>query len=671
MCFIYCEYIMTKLLFHRIGLTGTSPFDEAIVSVAKGNPIKVVSPYIGLRYFQRLVELSSDWHLISDVEAWLSSLAKQERMLSTQFILDNCERIHHFPAIHAKMVIGHAAAYLGSANLTSAGIQTRTEMGVLVDEPVMIADLHSWFNELWQATSMPVMAEVLAYSHGLDSESHQKISNSALKSLSFDGEQVRARLMRLSDTPSGAVKPAVVSKSLGIERNLFRDLEDEVRMLIEKLANSGFTFKELLGHIRKGRVASRTCAVYLELIRYCGNLPRSVFSPDTVNRLIYKNGCFRQSTASAVETSLSQHDMFLVMLIAWLSFADATGVQGQLETHSSIRLVWIRRWLYDLNQSGLLIEHIATVKDSFVSYQLNEKFEWTGRWRLFEQAHQAWNIKLKSYRGLATLSKAMTGDAERSRTGINIEESPDKPVDPIEISQTLSRGLGQSVYVRTHMEKRLPPNMATTVSPSRRLSPVKEDYLTISFNGTKNTIKQKISLPINSINYRADSIYCALFRRLAKSEYPGVIKLTYSKLIHNLAKHLGEPFDFVFQVLQGKIESLPTVARIVILKDGCSISALLNDIPTYPRTSAFLRTTLGKGKRNPTQLLNVQTKLKVELPERPTVSVKSNLSTASENRLMAHSMPEGKNEIPLQAQRLDEVTEYMQRVASIFKNSSA
>jgi hypothetical protein len=363
LCFIDYGYLVSKLLFHRVGLAETSPFDEAIVSITKNNHIKVVSPYIGLRYFQRLVALSSDWRLISDIEAWLSSLANQERMLSTQFIQDNCERIHHFPAIHAKTVIGRTTAYLGSANLTSAGIQTRTEMGVLVDEPAMITDLHSWFDELWQATSMPVMAEVLAYSRGLDSESREQTSKIALKSLSFDGEQVHARLMRLSNAPSGTVKPEVVSKSPRIERNLFRDLEDEVRMLIEKLANSGFTFKEFVGHIRSGRVAFRTCAVYLELTRYCGNLQRSVFSPDTVNRLIYKNGLFRQSTASDVATSLAQHDTFLATLIEWLSFGDAIWVQGQLEACLSIRRVWVRRWLYDLKQSGLLVEFIATTKD--------------------------------------------------------------------------------------------------------------------------------------------------------------------------------------------------------------------------------------------------------------------------------------------------------------------
>lgn len=167
---------MSKLLFHRVGLAEISPFDEAITSIAKGSHVKIVSPYIGLGYFQRLIALSPGWRLITDIEAWLSSLESQERIRSTQFIQNNYERIHHFRDIHAKTVIGCATAYLGSANLTSKGIQARTEMGILVDELEMIADLNSWFDELWQATSIPVMAEVLAYSHGIDSDSREKNS---------------------------------------------------------------------------------------------------------------------------------------------------------------------------------------------------------------------------------------------------------------------------------------------------------------------------------------------------------------------------------------------------------------------------------------------------------------------------------------------------------------
>lgn len=88
---------------------------------------------IGLGYFQRLPSQSASWLLISDVEAWLASLANRERTLAAQFIKENIDQIRHFPGIHSKTVVGLVTAYLGSANLTTAGIQTRTEMGVFVD----------------------------------------------------------------------------------------------------------------------------------------------------------------------------------------------------------------------------------------------------------------------------------------------------------------------------------------------------------------------------------------------------------------------------------------------------------------------------------------------------------------------------------------------------------
>jgi len=71
---------VTKLLYHySSNQVATSPFDEAILMVASRQAIKVVSPYIGLNYLQRLVRMSTGWSLISDVEAWLSSLTVDER----------------------------------------------------------------------------------------------------------------------------------------------------------------------------------------------------------------------------------------------------------------------------------------------------------------------------------------------------------------------------------------------------------------------------------------------------------------------------------------------------------------------------------------------------------------------------------------------------------------
>jgi hypothetical protein len=94
---------LTALLYHAAAGCGeTSPFDDAVLRVSQGSDIKIVSPYIGLRYLQRLIDVSTNWSLVSDIEAWLSSLSVSERDKTLDFIHSHLEKIHHFPAIHAK-----------------------------------------------------------------------------------------------------------------------------------------------------------------------------------------------------------------------------------------------------------------------------------------------------------------------------------------------------------------------------------------------------------------------------------------------------------------------------------------------------------------------------------------------------------------------------------------
>ena len=116
---------------------------------------------------------------------------------------------------------------------------------------------------------------------------------------------------------------------------------------------------------------------------------------------------------------------------------------------------------------------------------------------------------------------------------------------------------------------------------------------------------------------------------------------------------------------------MSAAAKIIISKSSCSVSALLNEIPAYPRTSDFLSKSLGKGKRKFNQPLTDEHKPKVELQNRSTLLVEPRLSNGPEHRLTVHRMPEGDNTSSLQLRKVDEMADYMQRVASIFKNPSA
>lgn len=127
---------MGRLVYHDLsGISAqSSPFDEAVLEVARSGAVGIVSPYIGVDYLQRIIQVSDGWRLISDIEAWLSSLSMRARPKAWLFIRENLDSIHHCPAIHAKAVIGQQLAMFGSANLTNTGILGRTEMGILIDD---------------------------------------------------------------------------------------------------------------------------------------------------------------------------------------------------------------------------------------------------------------------------------------------------------------------------------------------------------------------------------------------------------------------------------------------------------------------------------------------------------------------------------------------------------
>lgn len=145
---------MSALLYHSptVG-NATSPFDEAILRVARSGPVRIVSPYIGISYLERIISLSPEWRLISDVQEWLASLSVQARPRAWQFIRENLDLIHHCPAVHAKAVISDSLAMMGSANLTQMGILGRTEMGVLFSDPQLVAEMGRWFDDLWAETA--------------------------------------------------------------------------------------------------------------------------------------------------------------------------------------------------------------------------------------------------------------------------------------------------------------------------------------------------------------------------------------------------------------------------------------------------------------------------------------------------------------------------------------
>ena len=144
-----------SLLYHGEESGETSPFDKAILRVSKNSAISIACPYIQLPYLNRIISVSVGWRLLSDVEAWMTSVSSAQRWDTYNFIRDNIGRIRHVQGLHAKAIISSKAAYVGSANLTSSGIRRKTELGLLIDATDQVAELNEWFETLWRSSASP------------------------------------------------------------------------------------------------------------------------------------------------------------------------------------------------------------------------------------------------------------------------------------------------------------------------------------------------------------------------------------------------------------------------------------------------------------------------------------------------------------------------------------
>ena len=154
-----------KLIYHDINLANQiSQFDKEIIDIVKGQDLLIVCPYIGLGYINRLLNLSSNWKIITDVEEWIySHQSNIQRDLIKDFIKSNSDRIKHISLIHAKVIITDNKAFVGSANLTESGICERIEMSVSFDDQDKIKELKDWFDSLWNIGIKPQQRQIESF----------------------------------------------------------------------------------------------------------------------------------------------------------------------------------------------------------------------------------------------------------------------------------------------------------------------------------------------------------------------------------------------------------------------------------------------------------------------------------------------------------------------------
>lgn len=548
---------MTSLVYHNpSNLPGQfSPFDQAVLRVCGSGAIGIVSPYIGVDYLLRIIGASESWRLVSDVEAWLSSLSMQARPKAWRFIRENLDRIHHCPAIHAKAVIGPTVAMLGSANLTITGILNRTEMGILIDEINMVTELNAWFNNLWQQTLPPIADETSAFIQWLDEDARRSPARRDKFSLSASGTRIRARLAEIhvqatQEANVGTIHLEAVAQTLVIRnRKHYESLGGAVEAGIDALTDNGFTLGQMVNRVRQSFPEATIRETYFAVLGHCANHVRSVFSENTRNRLVLLGDLFLQSTKASVPPALEAFDTFLVCLVSHFDFVQTRDLpdEEQIQEITGVRGLDQIILVSELLECGFLeLEDIAGRRPQ---YNLSESFDWRGRYTLFARAQHDWKLK-KDRAPLADKSKHWN-----------------------------SRDVNQRVC-------------AAGESSHRAENGSLSDFL--QEEGEKEAVAERARKEQHAIDRQSrhdaiDKILAHLLSKLLSGQRLAPTKAT----IDDLAEDLGVKSKLVQHVLRGEELDIPKI--VVTSKNSISINPALDwrDLSNFTLAQRLCKTVLG------------------------------------------------------------------------------
>lgn len=214
-----------KLIYHdkESSTGGVSPFDKTVTEIVRNRSVSIVCPYIGIDYFDRIIQLANTWRLVTDVEEWIISHNRDARQSIKDFILKNLPAIHHYKDIHAKVIVADDKAFIGSSNLTNKGITGRVEMGVLIEEKEQVDELQKWFSGLW------------AESESVNAQDLEKYISSIKSSPAYD-ELKKSNSPILLKSPS--VKANLVDIGTDVQDIIKCDKESKQRLIesIRKIA---------------------------------------------------------------------------------------------------------------------------------------------------------------------------------------------------------------------------------------------------------------------------------------------------------------------------------------------------------------------------------------------------------------------------------------------------
>lgn len=533
------------LLYHSpTGKRGASPFDSTILDVVQGNAIKIISPYIGLSYLERIIKTSSSWRLISDVEAWMSALNHKERVRTGEFIHKNIGNVRHLSGVHAKTVIGPKMAYMGSANLTNIGILSRTELGIRITEDAAIEELHVWFDALWHVTTEITSEQIheIIDRIGSGPERDPPGQNSTRPKPVL---QNRATFAQFNSVPEPIPR---------LSQSSSMDIDAALQAAFDTISEDGFTLDQLRVYLSPHfSLALKT--LYLRLIRHCAAIPRTVFSRESVNRLVYVGGVFVQSTPLRLTQALQPFDNYLAAIIRSLSFETPRQLPApdQLERLTGIPKGPQASLVRSLIQEQMLLGD----QGAFV---LNDTWEWSPKFKLFTKSLTAWQ------------------DAERSqRISLRSDGLP-------KVALTLPSSTSSSL----NGEERVA--VISTAGPI--LTPLGAlESLPALAEEVDLALREALQDPANLAS-RIDHIYASLFEMIKTP--PVSTKLPdFDALVRYVVRLSGDELWLVSKVLKGEVPGFPKLLKFKFKTGRTPCRIYFCDVPmdlrVYPRTNALLK----------------------------------------------------------------------------------
>lgn len=151
------------------GNDGVSPFNDTLEELSNAESLAIASPYITLSILRKLIDSCESWRLITDVQEWIRTQSADQRDDTIEFIKEKRESIHDCRNLHAKVVVSDATAFIGSANLTNAGLSRNAEIGVRLDNESETEELQQWFEKLWSHTELADFSELKTYANEIES----------------------------------------------------------------------------------------------------------------------------------------------------------------------------------------------------------------------------------------------------------------------------------------------------------------------------------------------------------------------------------------------------------------------------------------------------------------------------------------------------------------------